>query len=307
MSTATVVECEGDDCPDTTDGATTDTNVTLPVTFCPFRDKLVIDGDGKATITTNDSQYADGNYNQITLISGCVSGLENVAARGYVSNTCCPEETTGDEAETITAAADACNLSSITGTEILTRGYFSDTNGYIVSGCGKANNPWTIEGPSSPELTIDIEQCTANQAVTVSGLGTTASPLRICHKAGTLVAGTYDGITLDSTGHVTGVNISDSDNHNTYISDDFIIAPTDTENEFRITKKPVTTGQTITISGYDVTYDDYGDITNVTGDGVIDDGTANAPVGLNTVVQYKKQDDTIGALTFTDGILTGTT
>ena len=94
MAIVEVQECEGDDCPDTTAGAD-DTNATAPVTFCPFRDKLVIAADGTATVTTNDTQYEDGSYNQITLVSGCVSGLDTVAARGYVPNNCCPETADG--------------------------------------------------------------------------------------------------------------------------------------------------------------------------------------------------------------------
>ena len=118
MSTAEEVKCADDQCPDTTagDGDVGTTAVESKQTYCPFKHTLCVGGDGSVTITENATQYQDGNYNQITLLNGCVAGLENVTSRGYVAPACC-EKTVDDTPANpdVSIATGTCQLLKDTG------------------------------------------------------------------------------------------------------------------------------------------------------------------------------------------------
>lgn len=295
MPIAEVVECEGEDCPDAQGAGGGDTPVTYS-TYCPFRDTLSVGSDGTVQIQTEVTDYADGNYNQITLVGGCVAGLDSIQPRGYVPSICCDEDdTTPGTTTDVELAPDACNLTSLVGGQLLTQVQFSPTDDYTVTGCGTALSPFAIQGPTIPESSLFIGACTVNTGVTLSGAGTEASPLKACHKAGVLAAGSYQGITVDAMGHVTAVALT---NGASYISTDLNILATGNDNEYEISFKPVTAGNTVTYVGVSISYNDYGQITNI---------TAPANPGLTQTITYMKDATTSGTLTFTDGVLTGST
>lgn len=297
MANATVIDC-GDDCPeDTGSGATTE--VTRQ-SYCPFRDVLTVGSDGSAHVVKSAIQYEDGNYNQFTLFSGCVTALGSIEPKEYVPSLCCPETPATATPAAITNSANACNLSTITDGVLMTSVNFSPVSDYQVTGCGSPSSPFSIQGPSIPDGALITTPCTVTSCITVSGAGTSASPLKVCHDSGVLTAGVYDGITVDACGHITNIDIEGSGvtSSKTYISDDFDIVATGNDNEYRISRKVVTTGKTVEFLGVEVTYNDYGQITAI---------TTPANVGLTTTVDFIKPDTTTGVMTFENGVLTGVT
>lgn len=282
MKVAEEIDCPDNECPvdDTGGGAeVTKTN------FCPFKHTLCVGSDGSIEITEIDPPYEDGNYNQFTLVKGCVTALENIPPRGYVAPACCPksEDSTGGTTDAALAISDK-QLTQQTSAGLLTQVQFSATGGYSITGCGTTAEPFVLTGPAIPTGALNITPCANNDHITVTGDGTALQPLKICHKASTLAAGQHCGVTTDSSGHVTGIN--------PYTSASLTINAANCTIE----RKVVGAARTIPFAGGSITIDEFGDITS-----------AVDPTGVTSTVAFLKPDSSTGTLTFTDGILTGQT
>ena len=284
MSIAEEVECKNNECPVEADTGSGATEVTK-TNFCPFKHTLCVGSDGSVELTELDPPYEDGNYNQFTLVKGCVTALENVPPRGYKAPACCPKSagSTGGTTDVALAVSDK-QLTQQTAAGLLTQVHFSATGGYSIAGCGTTADPFVLTGPAIPTGALNITPCANNDHITVTGDGTALQPLKICHKPSPLSAGTKCGVTIDSSGHVVGIN--------PYTSSSLTVDP----GSCTIERKVVTTARTIPFAGGSITINEFGDITN-----------AIAPTGLSTTVLFLKPDNSTGTLTFTDGILTGQT
>jgi len=293
MSKAEVVDCPDNDCDNAdsnTDGTNDTSVITTKTTFCPFKHTLCVGEDGAVTISVNETQYADGNYNQITLVDGCVGGLSQIAPRGYVAPACCATEEGGSgEPSDLTLAVSSCQLLTTSGGALLAEVHFSATSEYKVTGCGTTANPFSISGPDAVEGALTIDQCNNNSCVTVTGVGTSTQPLKICHVSSGLSAGTYAGFTIDKCGHV--IAFDEAGANKIYTSESLSID----QNACTIERTATTTAQTYTFLGGSVSVNEYGDITDVV-----------APTSvLTTSIPYLKPDNSVGTMTFTNGLLTG--
>ena len=278
MSIAEEVNCPDNNCPEDTSGGTTPT--VTKQTYCPFKHTLCLSSDGTVTITDSDTPYANGTYNQITIVDGCVAGLESVASRGYVAPACCPKTGTTGEPGSVELAVSDKQLTTETGGQLLTQVHWSTSGGYSITGCGTTSQPFVLTGPAIPTGTLSTTSCANNDHITVTGDGTASQPLKICHKASVLAAGSHCGVVTDSSGHVVGIN--------PYTSTTLTI----NEAACTIERKVVGAAQTIPFAGGSITIDQYGAITN-----------AVAPTGLDSTVSYLKPDSSTGTLTFTNGVL----
>lgn len=294
------VNCPDDQCTDpngstgdTAGGASTSTAVTK---YCPFRDVLTVDGDGVVSIDPSGTPVSDGDYNTLTVVGGCVTALSAKADRGYVAPACCPEEGQADPTTDLPISGQSGNLTSSVGGEVFTSAYFSPTSAYTVTGNGTSSSPWAINGPTT-SANVVTGACTGNQAVELSGSGTTASPLKACHADGALAAGTYDGVQIDAQGHIVAINIPGVSGVKTYVSDHFTIEETGNANECSIEPPVVATPSTVSIAGVRVSINEFGDITGLDGN----------PDAITATIDYTKGDGTVGNMTFTDGVLTGVT
>lgn len=284
MSVAEEVDCPDNECPVETDTGSGTAEVTKQ-TYCPFKHTLCVGSDGSIELTEIDPPYANGTYNQLTIVDGCLTGLENTPPRGYVAPACCPktEGSTGGTTDVALAVSDK-QLTKQTSAGLLTQVHFSATGGYNITGCGTTAEPFILTGPAIPTGALNITPCANNDHITVTGEGTTLQPLKICHKASALGAGQHCGVTTDSSGHVIAIN--------PYTSTTLDVSP----SACTINRKVVTTAQTIPFAGGSITINEFGDIT-----------AATAPTGITSTIAFLKPNSSTGTLTFTDGILTGQT
>lgn len=282
MNIAEEVNCLEGSCPDASTGDDNSGTVATKQTYCPFRDQLCIGADGTFEITPIDPPYADGTYNSITLLNGCLAGLENKPSRGYVAPACCPKA--GDPVPgdgEVTLAVSDKQLTTQVGGELLTQVHWKATGDYTVTGCGTVAQPFCISGPAVASGNIVVEQCNNSDQVTVTGNGSVSQPLKICHKTSALAAGNHCGVVTDSGGHVIGIN--------PYTSESLNIS----QSNCTIEKKPVTTAQTIPFASGSIQINEFGEILSFT-----------PPAGLTTAIPYLKPDNSTGIMNFTDGILT---
>ena len=278
MKPAEEIDCPDNECPVDEVAAEEVTKIN----FCPFKHMLCIGSDGSIEVTEIQPPYADGNYNQLTLVDGCVTALENIPPRGYIAPACCPksDDSTGGTTDVALAISDK-QLTQQTPAGLLTQVHWSTSGGYSITGCGTTAQPFVLTGPAIPTGTLNITPCVNNDHIAVTGAGTASQPLKICHKASALSAGQHCGVVTDSSGHVVGIN--------PYDTTTLTINPTDCTINLKVTGVE----QTIPFAGGSLTIDQYGLITN-----------AVPPTGLDTTIQYLKPDNSTGTMTFTNGVLT---
>lgn len=185
-------------------------NTYEPFSVClPFGRRLVWDGQGlrlQGRITTTD-----GKYGLFTVENGCITSAEEQPACEYTAQPCTPAATPcgGDGTSSISLQPGPDNIlnfdaSGRLGGQIR---YSTNTEGLTISGYGTTSSPLVIDyTPGDAEKTY-VQGTTS--AVTVTGDGTATSPYAIAHIESALGAGTYGGFTIDSFGHVTGYEEQD--------------------------------------------------------------------------------------------------
>ena len=279
-----------------TDTSNTDTEeVTVLATLCPFKHKLCVMSDGTVSIEEREPALADGTYNNITIIDGCVASLTQAASPGYTPTACCSGGATTSEGGDYPGLSSLpANLTTLSGGQLLTAVSLVDSNNAAISGKGTPTDPFVIP---VTESATDVAVSNAGSAISLTGNGTASSPLTATHAPSTLSAGTHSGITVDQYGHVTAVDISTASDFEPTSTDQTIsILPSGSATNFTLPTKHG--GAQVTFLGQTVQISPQGLVTSVTG---------TAQSAATTTVAYKKADDTTGTMTFVDGLLTGAT
>lgn len=176
-----------------------------PFSVClPFGRQLVYDGQGlrlKGSVNT-----PDGKYGLFTVENGCITKAEEQPACEYTPQPCTPAAAPCGEGSSgsISLQPGEDNLlnfdaSGRLGAQLK---YTTTTEGMTITGYGTTNSPLTIN--YTPGETAKTYVRGSTPAVTVSGDGTATAPYDISHKEIDIGAGTYGGFTVDAYGHITG-------------------------------------------------------------------------------------------------------
>ena len=185
-------------------------NTYEPFSVClPFGRQLVWDGQGlrlQGSITT-----ADGRYGLFTVEHGCITSAEEQPVCEYTAQPCTPAAAPcgdgGSSSAVLQPGPDNIlnfDASGRLGGQIK---YSTNTAGLTLSGYGTTSSPLVIDyAPGAADKTY-VQGTTS--AVTVTGAGTATSPYAIAHTGSVLGSGTYGGFTIDDFGHITGYEEQD--------------------------------------------------------------------------------------------------
>lgn len=174
-----------------------------PFSVClPFGRRLVFNGECMSVEGTPN--ISDGEYGVIIVENGCIVGARPNPVFEYTPGPCAPAASPcgGSEGGSINLAPGICNLLSLDASGRL--GAFLTVTageGVSVSGCGTTGSPLVISSkPADAQRTYVQSEDTS--AITVNGDGTMTNPYVIGLGRVSLAAGDYGGFTIDEYGRV---------------------------------------------------------------------------------------------------------
>lgn len=229
----------------------------------PFGGRLYSRG-GCVQFEASATAPADGVYDRVVVQGGCITGVAGQEVASYQPRPCtetpcdCNSGSGGGESAEI--SDDPANLITEDASGLLARLYASGSGGISVSGVGTQSSPLRIQ--ASAQTARGYVQA-GNTGISVSGAGTQSSPYAVSHKAGTGPANqTIAGMRFDEYGHLASYEAPTSAGTvNGVVGRNGIEASTDIASGVVTLDLQETIQKvkgTYRLGGYDVDVDQYG-------------------------------------------------
>lgn len=263
--------------------------------------------DGYGLRLSGSSKVADGVYGLVTVQNGCITDLSEQPVCEYTAQPCTPAASgCGDTAGSATLQPDASNIlnydsSGRLGAQI----NYEAGSGVSMSGYGTASSPLKISfAGSSGGSSSSVKS--GNVALTVTGTGSADDPYYVSHASTPLEAGTYNGITVDSYGHVT--DIEEPATAVTAVMSNGTLTVTNNGTVYSIVLPDVGSLGTYTWGGFSTTVDSNGRITAVeqaitvpagTYDGRYYNFSINDLGSVTAIEEHSREAEDIFCMTFT--------
>ena len=178
--------------------------------FCPDWDACMPFGgrlysrDGCVQFEASGTAPADGVYDRVVVQDGCITGVAGQEVASYQPRPCtetpCDCNSGSGGGGSADVSDDPANLITEDASGLLARLYASGSGGISVSGVGTQSSPLRIQ--ASAQTARGYVQA-GNTGVSVTGAGTQSSPYAVSHKAGTGPANqTIAGMRFDEYGHL---------------------------------------------------------------------------------------------------------
>ena len=254
--------------------------------FClPFNGKVVC-SNGIISVT-QPKPPADGVYNTVTISSGCITALGTQEVPSTVASPCAPIPTPCDCDGTGSTAVStqSGNLTKLDATgNVYTSISYKAGTGIKITGNGTTSSPLTISASTTASKVFELNS--ANAAITVTGSGTSSSPYTIKHKESSS-AQNINGMSFDKFGHLTSYSApSTSTFIKGIVGANGISSETASNGIATISLEkpihPINGGRVL--GGYNVVFDDYNRVTNITRQITLTAGTylfGTASVSIN--------------------------
>lgn len=242
--------------------------------FCPDWDVCLPFGgrlysrDGCVQYEGSGTAPADGVYDRLTVQGGCITGVSGQEVASYQPRPCTetPCDCGGGEGGDASVSDDPANLitEDLDGS-LLAKLFVTGAGGITVSGAGTSASPLRIQAGAQ---TARGFVASGNTGITVTGSGTQASPYAVSHKAGTGPANqTIAGMRFDEYGHLSSYTApSSAGTVNGIVGRNGVKSETDTSTGIAVVElQEIAEAGTGTwrFGGFDATVDDYGRITAV--------------------------------------------
>lgn len=232
----------------------------------PFGGSLHTEG-GCVHYTAPTSVPDDGEYSRIVIANGCIVEAKKAEIPLYTSSPCAPVpvpcDCGGGSASLPDPSPQAGNLFRYdTAGRPLVKLTVSNGSGISITGDGTASNPLVITNTQTEKDSGHIR--TGSSVIKITGTGTSADPITIAHGAGQ--QGTYNGLTFDEYGHLTGYEEAAAKGVTGIVGSGGIDAQTDTKTGVATIKlaEPVSKAAgNYYFGGYNVELDDKNRIASV--------------------------------------------
>ena len=240
--------------------------------FCPDWDVCLPFGgrlysrDGCVQYEGSGTAPADGVYDRLTVQGGCITGVSGEEVASYQSRPCtetpcdCGSGGGGGSAS-VEISDDSANLitEDLDGS-LLAKLFAVGAGGITVSGAGTSSSPLHIQAASQ---TARGYVSAGNDGISVTGSGTQSSPYSVSHKAGTGPANqTIAGMRFDEYGHLKSYAApSSAGTVNGVVGRNGIEATTETSSgvvTLDLQETVHSVKGTYRLGGYDVDVDKYG-------------------------------------------------
>ncbi len=185
-------------------------HICQPFEVClPFGRKIGFDGE--CLYVEGESNIPDGSYGIIEVKNGCIVGARPNPAFEYTPPPCSPAATPCDEGgSNVDIAPGSNNLISQDGAGRLIVTLVTQAGrGIRLSGVGTASSPLKIEATEESGITEVVARA-LNEALTVTGKGTSTNPLLIGLTETGITPGTYGDFTVDAYGRIINYSAGSS-------------------------------------------------------------------------------------------------
>jgi len=230
-----------------------------PFEVClPFGKKLEFDGTG--FIIKQLKTIPDGKYGLVVVENNCITDFEEQPVCEYTAQPCTPAVSPcGDSSSSVPLQPGQNNLLNYDASGRLGGQLYVSSSSLSVSGYGTSSSPLRIEyTPTSVKTYIR----SGSDIVGVDGAGESTSPYVITHGTSALSAGVYGVFTVDKYGHVIGYDSSQVMGITALIEGGGVKL---TKNGTAYTialNQYASVSDTYTLGGISLTLDGYGIVTN---------------------------------------------
>lgn len=241
---------------------TGDKPVYAPFDVClPFGRVLRYDGTGFTL--EGGVNTPDGVYGLFTVENGCITGAQEQPVCDYTPQPCTPAAAPcGDSGSgSVTLQPGTDNLLNFDSSGRLgAQLNYEAGDGITVTGYGTASSPLRISVDAAESESVALRS--ANSAIKVSGSGVATDPFYLEHVESAAGAGTYNGITIDDYGHVTGIEEVTGALTDVMAGPGLGVTASGTIRTISLNSQSDVSG-TYVVGGYSVTYDTHGIVTGI--------------------------------------------